>query len=118
MKKQPSIDTFIEQLPAAWQKEQCTEIVRLIRASGKPIAESIKWGNPYFDYNGGLIKVFCAKSWINIYFYKGYLLEDSHHYFEASDNSRMRTIKLFANKPLEARLFTDLLAAAIKLNEA
>lgn len=65
-----------------------------IRALPVALAESIKWGNPYFEQRGAVVKWYVAKEWINVYFYKGHLLDDPQGVFELTDNCRMRTIKI------------------------
>lgn len=109
-----NIDTFIAALPD-WQKEQCTLAAQVIRGSSSEITESLKWANPYFDLNGSFIKFFVAKDWVNIYFYKGYLLESN--IFEPSDNTRMRTVKMYADKTFDKTSFTMLVSEAVKLNK-
>ena len=109
-----NIDTFIATLPD-WQKQQCLLALKVIRDSSSEIVESLKWGNPYFDLHGSFIKFFVAKDWVNIYFYKGYLLQSE--LFEPSDNTKMRTVKLYANKPFDIAEFTDLVNEAAKLNK-
>lgn len=109
-----NVDSFIEEL-SGWQRKQCSLVVHIIRNSADGIAEDLKWGNPYFDLNGGFIKLFVAKDWINVYFYKGYLLQSK--LLEPSDNVKMRTVKIYPNKPLNKVEFTKLVDQAIKLNQ-
>ena len=108
-----NIDTFISQLPT-WQQERCLLATQVIRESSDEITESLKWNNPYFDLHGSFIKFFVAKDWVNVYFYKGYLLQVE--LFEPSDNAKMRTVKLYADKPFDKAAFTALVSKAVILN--
>lgn len=109
-----SVDDFLDGL-TGWQREQCTLVVRTIRGASDEITESIKWANPYFDLNGSFIKLFVAKDWINIYFYKGNLLQDL--LFEPSKNNKMRTVKVYKSRPIDEVVFNRLVHAAAQLNQ-
>ena len=97
-----------------WQQQLARDVLVTIRTQAPDAVESIKWGNPYFDLHGGFIKLYAAHDWINIYFYKGYLLKSD--LFEKSDNERMRTIKLYQDTQLDTTVFKELVGEAAKLN--
>ncbi len=103
----------MQSLPS-WQRDQCTQIITLIRKSSNEITESIKWKNPYFDLDGAFIKFFCAKEWVNVYFYKGYLLPDPVNLLEKTDNAKMRTLRLYPNKELSITAVEKLIASAVQ----
>lgn len=113
MKIPKDIQTFLLSL-SGWQHTYCTHIITSILAASPYIQSSIKWNNPYFDLHGSFIKLFVAKDWINIYFYKGHLLNSN--LFEKTDNNYMRTIKIYKDSKLDNTKFITLLDEAIKLN--
>ncbi|MGO2004588.1 MULTISPECIES: DUF1801 domain-containing protein [Micrococcaceae] len=110
------VDAFVSGLAVGWQRDACLVLLEEIRALPTPLEESIKWRNPYFDYNGAVVKWYVAKAWINVYFYKGYLLEDSEGLFEQTDDLRMRTVKITQARPLDRVSIAALLDAAVELN--
>jgi hypothetical protein len=87
-----------------------------LRALREPLDESLKWRNPHFDGCGAVLKWYVAKEWINVYFYRGDLLEDRRGCFDATDNTRMRTIKVSKQRPLDRDAFRDLLGQAVGLD--
>jgi hypothetical protein len=109
------VQEFIDNLDQKWQQETCQQLLELQFEAEPNLDAAIKWQNPYFSYNGkALLKWYCATSWINVYFYNGYLLKSD--LFEKSDNERMRTIKLYQNTQLDTTVFKELLGEAAKLN--
>lgn len=112
------VDAFVRDLPSGWKRESCQAMLVDIRALPVALAESIKWGNPYFEQRGAVVKWYVAKEWINVYFYKGHLLDDPQGVFELTDNCRMRTIKITPARPLDRAPFAELLQAAVALDGA
>ena len=110
------VDAFVSGLPTGWKRDACLVLLEEIRALPTPLAESIKWRNPFFDLHGAVLKWYVAKGWINVYFYKGHLLDDAEGLFEPTDDSRMRTIKITEARSLDRAIFAALLHAAVKLN--
>ncbi len=91
-------------------------------ASQRPVSagidEALKWGNPYFSHNDrALLKWYCAKGWINIYFFRGTELADNAGLFIATDNKSMQTIRLFADSTLDEEEYRDLVGRAVALND-
>ena len=84
----------------------------------RPLANTSKWGNPYFDLDGAAVtKWFCAKNWINVYFFRGRELPDPHSLFQESTNSRMLTVKVNPEDTLDRSAFRDLVRSAAALAE-
>jgi hypothetical protein len=110
------VDAFVRALPTGWQQRCCLEMLEDLRALPAPLDESLKWRNPHFDRGGAILKWYVAKEWINVYFYRGALLEDRRGCFEATDNTRMRTIKVSEQRPLDRDAFRDLLGQAVALD--
>lgn len=110
------VDAFITALPAGWRRDSCVAMLHDIRGLPIPLAESLKWRNPYFEHHGAVVKWYLATEWINVYFFKGYLLEDPDGCFEPTSNSRMRTIKISETTAMNRSAFTALLRSAVELN--
>ena len=110
------IDAFVQDLEPAWQRQQCAALLEKTRELCPRLRESLKWGQPHFDGNGAVLKWFCAKAWINVYFYRGHALHDPTKMFEPTDNKRLRTIKLTEQHQLDAASFTALLQQAYTLD--
>lgn len=112
------IRKFIAQLSSDWQRRQCGQLLEIQEQVNSDIEGSIKWGNPFFSYHGqALLKWYCAKEWINVYFYKGIDIPDPAHMFEETDNKTMRTVKLFADTKLDSKAYAELVKAALQLNK-
>lgn len=109
------VDQFVDALPSDWQRPVCVRMLEDIRASAQP-AEYIKWGQPYFEADGSaVLKWFCAKRWINIYFFRGRELPDPMRLFEPSGNVKMLTVKVTPSGELNREAFRDLVRAAATL---
>ncbi len=109
------VDRFVEALGEGWQRQACLELLEDVRDAAC-LGEHIKWGHPYFDHDGAAVtKWFCAKGWINVYFFRGRELADPQGLFERSTNSRMLTVKVTPNRLLDRNAFRDLVRRAVAL---
>lgn len=109
------VDRFVDSLGDDWRRQACAQLLEDVRASAR-LGEHIKWGHPYFDYAGAAVtKWFCARDWINVYFFRGRELLDPHGLFEPSANSRMLTVKVTDALDLDRNAFRDLVRAAATL---
>ena len=112
---QNEVDRYVDAVEPAWQREVCVQLLEDIRASAH-LGEHIKWSHPYFEYEGdAVLKWFCARNWINVYFFRGRELPDPNGLFEQSDNQRMLTIKVRDIDDLDRSAFRDLVHAAVLL---
>lgn len=110
-----AVDQFVVSLPSDWQRIACAQLLEDIRASAH-LTEHIKWGHPYFEADGSaVLKWFCAKEWINVYFFRGRELRDPHGLFEPSDNARMLTLKVTRGGDLDREAFCELVRDAAAL---
>jgi hypothetical protein len=113
------IERFIATRPADWQRNLCDRLLAAQRRVDMGIAEAIKWGNPYFSHDGrALLKWYCAKKWINVYFFRGVELADPDGLFIDTDNKAMRTIRLFDDSVLDEAGYRDLVARALALDKS
>lgn len=112
------VQVFIDNLAQKWQQNACKKLLDSQLKADTNIVGAIKWQNPYFSYNGqALIKWYCAKSWVNVYFFKGRMLGDPNHLFEKTGNKTMRTIKLFEDTKLDKDAYERLVKDALRLNK-
>lgn len=108
------VDTFVEHLDG-WQHPAYVQLLSEIRAAAR-FEEHIKWGNPYFDIDGAaVLKTFCAKQWINVYFFRGHELADRAGLCEPTTNVRVRTIRITSDSTLEQGAVRDLVMRAAEL---
>lgn len=109
-----SVDRFVDDL-VGWQRVAYTQLLGGIRAAA-PFGEHIKWGNPYFEIDGSaVLKTFCAKEWINVYFFRGRELDDPAGLFESTTNARMRTIRITSGTIIAQSAVRELVARAAQL---
>lgn len=112
------VEIFVEQLNIEWQKQKCKELLAIQQQANTNIEMEIKWGNPYFSYNGkALLKWYCANDWINIYFFRGTGINDSNNLFIETNNKKMRTIKIFADTNIDGEGYLNLIRQALNLNK-
>lgn len=111
------VDTFVKNIKTEWQKNICEDLVKRTRKVKPKLIESIKWENPYFEYNGAVLKLFVAKNWIDIFFYKGYQLDEFQDMFRKDNNNKMRTIKIEKENAFNLNRFEKMVAKAVKLNQ-
>jgi hypothetical protein len=111
------VETFVERLSIKWQQQKCKELLAIQHEASKNIESAIKWGNPYFCYNGkALLKWYCANNWINVYFFRGKELNDKNGLFIKTDNMKMRTIKIFVETEINDEGYLDLIRQAVALS--
>lgn len=109
------VDRFVASLEPPWQREACVRLLEDVRAT-PGLGEHLKWGHPYFEYEGAAVtKWFCARDWVNVYFFRGRELPDPHGLFERSDNQRMLTIKVTVTRSLDRGAFRALVHSAVDL---
>jgi hypothetical protein len=85
---------YLLSLETPWPREAVASVVRTIRSSG-PFEEAIKWGHPYFGVGGrAVVKLFTARDWINVYFFRGVDLRDDAGLLEPEERKRMRKTRV------------------------
>ncbi len=112
------IDEFLTTLSSPWPREDATSIVRMLRRPDR-VDEAIKWGNPFFSVNGHAVaKVFVARDWINVYFYRGTELADPDNLLGAKGNSAMMRLRVGRGQEAPAgirRLMDEAVGIAARL---
>lgn len=102
-------------LSEGWQRAACVHLLEDIRVAA-PFAEHLKWRHPYFELDSAaVLKWFCAREWINVYFFRGRELHDPRWLFQPSGNSRMLTVKVTETTDTDRDAFRDLVREAAAL---
>ena len=111
-----AVNRFVSCLEQRWQQDFCAELLRDIRAVRPPLDEAIKWHNPYFSGRAAVLKWYCAKDWINVYFYRGSELDDPDGVFAPSNSRRLRALRYSAGQGHPRSVFVPLLEQAVRLD--
>lgn len=89
-----TIDGYLASLAAPWPQSPASAVVAAIRSAG-PLEESIKWGHPFFSLRGrAVVKVFTAREWIDVFFYRGADLLDPEGLLGFEGRSAMRRLQI------------------------
>jgi hypothetical protein len=118
--KNPSelIDRRIQEL-GDWRGEVLARVRALITDADPEVVEEWKWrGVPVWSHRGILCTGESYKDYVKLTFAKGAALDDPAGLFNASltGNTR-RAIDIRADDTLDERAFTELIRAAVRLNE-
>ncbi|KTS09001.1 DUF1801 domain-containing protein [Microbacterium testaceum] len=112
------IDAFVRDLPEPWPRDPAQRVIGAIREGG-PFEESIKWGNPFFALDGrAVVKMFVARDWINVFFYRGADLEDPNNLLAEDGRSSMRRMRVLRDEPFHYELLAQLTRQAAALEIA
>ena len=77
----PAVDAYIEKaLPFA--RPILTKIRKTIHKACPGITETVKWGMPFFDYQGPIAGMAAFKAHCAFFFWKAALLEDPENYLQ------------------------------------
>ncbi len=109
-----------------WRKETLSRIRGLIEQADPDVVEEQKWrkpsnpeGVPAWSHDGMICTGEVYKDHVKVTFANGASIEDPHHLFNSSLGGRLRrAIDLHEGDELDAGAFTDLVRAAVALNEA
>lgn len=111
------VDAYIAK-EETWKQRILQDLRVAVHAGDPKIVETIKWGSPYFEDNGGVAWMFCATDWVNFSFRQGALLDDSHGLFEPTDNKAMRTIKFAKDTEVPKSTIASLVRQAVENNRS
>lgn len=112
-----AVDTYINK-KQSWQQIILQQLREVLHEADPDISETLKWGAPYYEHDGRVAWMFCAKEWVNFSLLEGALLDDSHGLFEQTDNKAMRTIKIRRGKDVPAKVIARLIKQAVANNIA
>ncbi len=122
-----AVDLYLGALPSPWPRQTAEAVIATIRRSGAPdeslpnesvLDESMKWRQPYFSLHGrAVVKLFTAKDWIDVFFYRGAELADPDGLLGAEGRSSMRRLQILRDHAVPGGL-QSLVRQAIALAEA
>lgn len=115
--KHKDVDSYIAK-EEAWKRRILKDLRAAVHAGDPEISETIKWGSPYFEADGGVAWMFCATDWVHFSFRQGVLLDDSHGLFEPTDNKAMRTIKFSQDAEVPKDIISNLVGQAAENNRS
>ena len=113
------IDARIKEL-SDWRGETLTRVRALIRQADPDVVEEWKWrGVPVWEHDGIICTGETYKKAVKLTFAKGASLDDPSGLFTSSlDGNVRRAIDIHEGEDIDAPALTDLIQAAIALNES
>ena len=113
--KDPSVDAYLEALPA-WQQEVLSQVRDLVHDADADVEETIKRSvQPYFVLEGNICAFLAAKDHVNVFLYDGAIVPDPEGIITAGhDNKTGRMISFRKddkiNKPALLAMFRQIIA--------
>jgi len=111
-----TVDAYIKSL-SGWQADVAAQVRHIVKTGAPDAKESIKWAQPVYESNGPFAYMKAFKTSINFGFWRGAELPDPLGLLEG-DGDRMRHVKLTGPESVNAKAFTDLVKAAVRLNKS
>jgi len=110
------IDNRIGEL-ADWRGKKLAELRKLILKAAPELVEEWKWDTPVWSQNGNVLAIGAFQDHIKINFFKGALLDDPHHLFNAGLEAKAsRAVDLFEKDQVNEAGLQELVRAAVALN--
>ncbi|MCB9169484.1 MAG: YdeI/OmpD-associated family protein [Flavobacteriales bacterium] len=103
-----------------WKRRLMVRLRQLIHQVDPAIDETWRWNGPHFDKNGIMLGMSAHKTCVSVWFHKGSLLKDPRRLFEPLDKDEekgMRVYKLKEGVTIDEKGFSEMVKAAVKLNE-
>jgi uncharacterized protein YdeI (YjbR/CyaY-like superfamily) len=111
------VDDYINNA-AEFAQPICTRLRRIILKADPRIAEAWKWG-PNYQKNGMVCGFGAFKEHVSLTFFKGSLMNDPESILsEGTNNVHNRSVKFKNVKDLNAKVLTDYIREAVKLNDS
>lgn len=112
------IDKRIKELDD-WRGPLLARLRTLILSAAPNLVEEWKWDTPVWSSNGNVVAAGAFKDHIKLNFFRGALLTDSQHLFNAGLNAKAtRAIDFFENDKIDEARLKELIRAAADLNNA
>ena len=118
------IDAKIEEL-GDWRGKTLATVRKLIKKADPEVVEEWKWrkpsnpGVPVWSHQGIICTGETYKSVVKLTFFKGASLEDPSGLFNSSlEGNTRRAIDLHEDDEIDEKAFTELIRAAVSLNES
>jgi hypothetical protein len=108
-----------------WRGETLSRVRSLIKQADPDVVEEWKWrkasspGVPVWSHQGGICTGETYKSVVKLTFFKGASLEDPAGLFNSSlEGNTRRAIDFHEDDEIDEKAFTNLIRAAVSLNES
>jgi hypothetical protein len=118
------IDAKIEEL-GDWRGKTLATVRKLIKKADPEVVEEWKWrkpsnpGVPVWSHQGIICTGETYKSAVKLTFFKGASLDDPSGLFNSSlEGNTRRAIDLHEDDEIDEKAFTELIRAAVSLNES
>src|SRR5262249_27439489 len=106
------ITNHIEGL-ADWRGKTVARLRKLILDAAPGLAEEWKWNTPVWSQNGNVVAVGAFQDHVKVNFFKGALLEDPHHLFNAGlDAKTSRAIDIHEGDVINEAALKELIRSA------
>jgi hypothetical protein len=115
--KNDRVTTYISK-KQAWQQQILHQLREILHDTDPAITETLKWSAPYYEHDGKVAWMFCAKEWVNFSLLQGALLDDTDGLFEPTNNKAMRTIKIKRGEDVPAEAIARLIKQTVANNIA
>ncbi len=113
----PRVDAYIAK-SADFAKPILEYIRQLAHDTSPLLTETIKWGFPFFEYNGPVCQMAAFKNHMALGFWKARLLNDPHSALKFGDEKAgsLGVIKSIGDLPSK-EILTDFILQAVELNK-
>jgi hypothetical protein len=110
------IDNRIGEL-ADWRGQKLGQLRKLVLNTAPDLVEEWKWDTPVWSSNGNVLAIGAFLDHIKINFFKGAMLDDPHHLFNAGLEAKAtRAIDIFEKDKIDEAALQELIRAAADLN--
>ncbi len=107
------ITNYITKIEQKWQAEICTQLRQIVHQSVPEVEERIQYGKPHFLKNGKYACVLgTAKGWVSFTIFNAQKLEAPDGFFELSDTTDRKTIKIKQGQAVDFGLVAKLVQQA------
>ncbi|MCC6614991.1 MAG: DUF1801 domain-containing protein [Anaerolineae bacterium] len=107
------VSAYIDKLDQAWKVELCRHIRQIIHEAIPDVVERIQYGKPHFLKNGKYACVLSpSKAWVSLTIFNAQTLEAPDGFFEPSDTTERKTVKLRQGQAVDDALIAGLIGKA------
>ncbi len=100
-----------------WRGKALARLRKIINEADPNLDEGWKWGGPVWTHNGLVCAVAAFKDHLKVVFFKGILLNDPHHLFNAGfGTTDGRAIDIHKTEKLDEAALQGLVREAVRLN--
>jgi uncharacterized protein YdeI (YjbR/CyaY-like superfamily) len=111
------VDAYIAKSPE-FARPILRKLRELVHEACPQIEETMKWGFPHFEYKGIVASMAAFKNYASFGFWKGSLMRDPHHLFEAVGKTSMNALTVAEVSGLpNDKILIEYIHEAVALNE-